>query len=61
MYMRPDTNTDTHYQWFNFRIKNLKGPKTATFTIRNFIMPFYYSFILFSTLQASFYIELSAL
>ena len=37
--MRPDTNTDTYFQWFDFKVKNLKGSKTVIFTIRNFIKP----------------------
>ena len=37
--MRPDTNTDSYYQWFNYKVKCLKGAKTATFTIKNFIKP----------------------
>ena len=34
--MRPDTNTDSHYQWFYFKVKNLKASKSVTFTIKNF-------------------------
>ncbi len=37
LYLRPDTNTSTHFQWFYFRVKALKQPKTPTFTIKNFI------------------------
>ena len=38
--MRPDTNTDSYYQWFNFRVKNMRGSnKLVNFTIKNFIKP----------------------
>ena len=34
--MRPDTNTDTHFQWFYFRVNIIKK-KRVKFTIKNFI------------------------
>ena len=37
LFMRPDTNTDTHFQWFYFKVKCCKGAKTAIFTIKNFV------------------------
>ena len=36
IYMRPDTNTDSHFQWFYFRVKIVKKKKVK-FTIKNFI------------------------
>jgi len=35
LYIRPDTNTDSYFQWFDFKVKCCKGPKTASFTIKN--------------------------
>lgn len=37
LYMRPDTNTASYYQWFYFKTKVAKGRKTVNFTFRNFI------------------------
>lgn len=35
LFMRPDTNTRTHFQWFCFRVRN-RTIKNASFTIKNF-------------------------
>ena len=37
LYLRPDSNTTTHFQWFNFRVSCGKVPKKIRFTIKNFI------------------------
>ncbi len=37
IYLRPDTNTNSYFQWFDFKVKCLKNPKTVTFTIKNFM------------------------
>ncbi len=34
--MRPDTNTNTHFQWFYFKVNIIKKKKIK-FTIKNFI------------------------
>jgi hypothetical protein len=34
--MKPDTNTKTHFQWFNFKMRN-KKKATVKLTIKNFI------------------------
>lgn len=36
LYIRPDTNTKTHFQWFYFKVK-IKQPTTVTFVIKNFL------------------------
>lgn len=35
--MRPDTNTNSYFQWFYFKVKCLKGKKNVSFTIKNFV------------------------
>ena len=35
--MKPDSNTKSHFQWFNFKISIKKANKTIKFIIRNFI------------------------
>jgi hypothetical protein len=37
LYMKPDTNTSSNFQWFYFKVKSFKGPKRVTFTIKNFV------------------------
>ena len=34
--MKPDSNTMTHFQWFDFRVRNRRA-STATFVIKNFL------------------------
>ena len=36
LFMRPDTNTNTHFQWFYFRV-HITKKKRVKFTIKNFI------------------------
>lgn len=36
LYMRADTNTRTHHQWFYFKVKN-KELKKITLVIKNFM------------------------
>ena len=36
LYMRPDTNTNTHFQWFYFRV-HIMRKKKVKITIKNFI------------------------
>jgi len=38
LYIKADTNTTTHFQWFYFKIRN-NFTRTVTFTIKNFIKP----------------------
>ena len=35
LYIRPDTNTKTHFQWFCFKVKN-KNIRSAIFSFKNF-------------------------
>lgn len=35
--MRPDTNTNSYFQWFYFKVKCTKAKKNVTFTIKNFV------------------------
>jgi hypothetical protein len=35
--MKPDSNTTSHFQWFNFKIKIKKANKILRFIIKNFI------------------------
>ena len=37
IYMKPDTNTSSHFQWFYFKVTITKGKKLVNFTIKNFI------------------------
>ena len=37
LYLRPDTGTSTHFQWFYFRVGCGRTPKRIKFTIKNFI------------------------
>lgn len=37
LYMRPDTNTCSYFQWFYFKVKCLRAKKNVTFTIKNFV------------------------
>lgn len=36
LYMRPDTNTSSHFQWFYFRV-HINKKKKVKFVIKNFI------------------------
>jgi len=36
MYIKPDTNTKSHFQWFYFKVKNKKVLK-CKFIIKNFM------------------------
>jgi hypothetical protein len=38
LYIRPDSNTNAHHQWFYFRVKN-KAIKHVTLVIHNFTKP----------------------
>jgi hypothetical protein len=35
--MKPDSNTKSHFQWFNFKTKIKKANKIIRFIIKNFI------------------------
>ena len=37
LYLRPDSSTTTHFQWFYFRVGCGRTPKKIKFTIKNFI------------------------
>lgn len=37
MYMKPDSNTTAHFQWFYFRTNIKKANKNVRFIIKNFI------------------------
>jgi len=37
LYLRPDTNTCSYFQWFFFKVKCVKARKVVTFTIKNFV------------------------
>lgn len=37
MYMKPDSNTTCHFQWFYFKVNIRRGNKNVKFTIKNFI------------------------
>lgn len=37
LYMRPDSNTSSHFQWFYFKVKISKAVKTINFRIKNFV------------------------
>ena len=39
LYIRPDTNTERHFQWFYFRIKIKNPNKSLSLTIKNFVKP----------------------
>ena len=40
LYMKPDTNTKAHFQWFYFKVKNTRKGKRYRFNIKNFTKPF---------------------
>lgn len=37
LYMKPDTNTKNHFQWFYFKTNIKRARKSVKFTIKNFI------------------------
>ena len=37
LYMKPDTNTKAHFQWFYFKVSINKGNKLVRFVLKNFI------------------------
>lgn len=37
LFMKPDSNTQNHFQWFYFKLFIKKGNKSVKFTIKNFI------------------------
>lgn len=37
MYMKPDTNTVNHFQWFYFKLNIKRGHRVVKFIIKNFI------------------------
>lgn len=37
LYMKPDSNTKAHFQWFYFKVSINKGNKLLKFTLKNFI------------------------
>lgn len=36
LYMRPDTNTMGHEQWFNFKVRVCRRGKVMRFRVKNF-------------------------
>lgn len=37
MFMKPDSNTTAHFQWFYFKVSIRKANKMVRFIIKNFI------------------------
>ena len=37
LFMKPDSNTKAHFQWFYYKVKINRGKKAVKFILKNFI------------------------